>query len=92
MVQLLMQKLPHQVGSIAEQTSRNRHESCDGEVQFSHQTSDVAVPNWKSLLMQQGNSGSGDPTMLGTDQRMTGQFRTISSIGKGQSQISARWA
>ncbi len=91
-MQLLMQKLPHQVGGIAEQTSRNRHESRDRKVQFSHQVSGFIVPNWESLLVQQGNSGSNDLTTPGTGQRMPGQSRTINSIGKGQSQISARCA
>lgn len=87
-----MQKLPRQAGGIAEQTSQNWHESRDREVQFSDQASDVNVLNWLSLLMQQGNSDNNDPTMPGTDQKMPSQFRTINSIGKGQSQTRARWA
>jgi hypothetical protein len=91
-MQLLVQKLPGQAGGIAEQTSHNWPESRDREVQFSHQASGVIVLNWESLLVQQGNSGSNDPTTPGTGQRMPGQSRTINSIGKGQSQIRARWA
>lgn len=44
-MQLLMQKLPYQAGSIARLTSRNRNESRDREVQFSHQTSGVILLN-----------------------------------------------
>jgi hypothetical protein len=91
-MQLLMQKLPYQVGRIARETSHNWPESREYEVQFSHQTSDRVAPNWLSLLMQQGNSEGNANKMPGAGQRMQGQFRTINSIGKGQSQIRARWA
>jgi hypothetical protein len=56
-----MQKQPHQAGGIAEYTSRNRPESRDREVQFSHQTLGVIVLNWLSLLVQQGNSSNNAP-------------------------------